>query len=80
MSRERVNTVIATLAAAIGPGLDLEQAANLANVAAGIVVEQVGTTTIKAAELREQHSISIEQAYQRNRTRANTRLPNGPPR
>ena len=46
------DTVIATLAAAIGAGLDLEQAANLANIAAGIVVEQVGTTTIKAAELR----------------------------
>ena len=46
------DTVIATLAAAVGAGLDLEQAANLANVAAGIVVEQVGTTTIKADELR----------------------------
>jgi D-beta-D-heptose 7-phosphate kinase/D-beta-D-heptose 1-phosphate adenosyltransferase len=46
------DTVIATLAAAVGAGLDLEQAANLANVAAGIVVEQVGTTAIKAAELR----------------------------
>ena len=46
------DTVIATLAAAVGAGLGLEQAANLANVAAGIVVEQVGTTAIKAAELR----------------------------
>ena len=46
------DTVIATLAAAVGAGLDLEQAANLANIAAGIVVEQVGTTTIKADELR----------------------------
>ena len=46
------DTVIATLAASIGAGADLEQAAKLANIAAGIVVEQVGTTTIKASELK----------------------------
>ncbi|MFN6963422.1 MAG: D-glycero-beta-D-manno-heptose-7-phosphate kinase [Pyrinomonadaceae bacterium] len=40
------DTVIATLAAAVGAGMDLRSAAQLANIAAGVVVEQVGTTTI----------------------------------
>jgi rfaE bifunctional protein kinase chain/domain len=40
------DTVIATLAVAIGAGLDYFEAANLANVAAGLVVEQIGTTSI----------------------------------
>ncbi len=47
------DTVIATLAAAIGAGADLGPAAELANLAAGIVVEQVGTTKITAGELSE---------------------------
>ncbi len=47
------DTVIATLAAAIGAGSDLGPAAELANLAAGIVVEQVGTTKITAGELSE---------------------------
>lgn len=47
------DTVIASLAVAIGSGADLETAAHLANIAAGIVVEQVGTTAIKIDELRE---------------------------
>lgn len=47
------DTVIASLAVAIGSGADLETAAQLANIAAGIVVEQVGTTAIKMDELRE---------------------------
>lgn len=46
------DTVIATLAAAVAAGADLETATKLANVAAGIVVEQVGTTAIDIAELR----------------------------
>ena len=52
------DTVIATLATAVGAGSDLRSAAKLANIAAGIVVEQVGTTTISSAELQnalEQH-------------------------
>lgn len=40
------DTVIATLAVAIGAGLDFFDAARLANIAAGLVVEQVGTTAI----------------------------------
>ncbi len=46
------DTVIATLAASIGAGADLEHAADLANIAAGLVVEQVGTTALKIAELK----------------------------
>ena len=45
------DTVLATLAAAVGAGSGLEDAARLANAAAGIVVEQVGTTAITADEL-----------------------------
>lgn len=45
------DTVIATLAVAIGAGIDLIASSNAANVAAGIVVEQVGTSTIKFDEL-----------------------------
>ena len=45
------DTVIATLAVALGAGYDLRQAAKMANTAAGIVVAQIGTTAIKAAEL-----------------------------
>jgi D-beta-D-heptose 7-phosphate kinase/D-beta-D-heptose 1-phosphate adenosyltransferase len=47
------DTVIATLATAVGSGSDLRMAAKLANIAAGIVVEQVGTTSITAADLEK---------------------------
>lgn len=47
------DTVIATLATAIGSGADLESAARLANIAAGLVVEQSGTTTLTLAELKQ---------------------------
>ena len=40
------DTVIATLAVSIGAGLDFYEAAGLANIAAGLVVEQVGTTAV----------------------------------
>ena len=46
------DTVIATLAASVAAGGDLSDAAHVANVAAGIVVEQVGTTAIRMADLR----------------------------
>ncbi len=45
------DTVIATLAVALGAGINFASASNLANVAAGLVVEQVGTTAIKFDEL-----------------------------
>jgi D-beta-D-heptose 7-phosphate kinase/D-beta-D-heptose 1-phosphate adenosyltransferase len=47
------DTVIATLAVALAAGCDIQTAARLANAAAGIVVEQVGTTPIKLESLRK---------------------------
>lgn len=46
------DTVIATLAVALGAGNSLEKSAEIANTAAGLVVEQVGTTAIKFTELK----------------------------
>ncbi len=46
------DTVIATLATAMAGGLTLEDAARLANIAAGLVVEKVGTTAISLVELK----------------------------
>lgn len=46
------DTVIATLATAIGAGSDLEAATHIANIAAGSVVEQIGTTTITISSLQ----------------------------
>ncbi|MGE5515283.1 MAG: D-glycero-beta-D-manno-heptose-7-phosphate kinase [Bacteroidota bacterium] len=45
------DTVIATLAAAIGSGASLLEAARIANVAAGIVVGKVGTAVAYASEV-----------------------------
>jgi D-beta-D-heptose 7-phosphate kinase/D-beta-D-heptose 1-phosphate adenosyltransferase len=45
------DTVVATLAAALGSGIALREACMLANVAAGIVVGKVGTAVIHAAEI-----------------------------
>ena len=45
------DTVVAALAALYGVGVPLEDAARLANVAAGIVVAKLGTATVAAAEL-----------------------------
>ncbi len=45
------DTVVATLAAALSAGADLEDAAALATVAAGIVVGKVGTAAAYAADL-----------------------------
>lgn len=46
------DTVLATLAVCLGAGHDLVEAAHYANVAAGIVVEQVGTAAITLAQLK----------------------------
>lgn len=54
------DTVIATLAVAVGAGLDWAESANAANVAAGIVVEQVGTSTINFNELKSSIKASEE--------------------
>ncbi|MDH3531227.1 MAG: PfkB family carbohydrate kinase, partial [Acidobacteriota bacterium] len=46
------DTVIATLAAAVGAGADIETAARIANIAAGEVVGKIGTTPIGIDGLR----------------------------
>ncbi|MGB5987237.1 MAG: bifunctional D-glycero-beta-D-manno-heptose-7-phosphate kinase/D-glycero-beta-D-manno-heptose 1-phosphate adenylyltransferase HldE [Desulfobacterales bacterium] len=46
------DTVIATLAAAVSNGLNISQAAELTNLAAGVVVGKVGTQPIRSVELR----------------------------
>lgn len=46
------DTVIATLAAGLGAGLDFAAAAALANLAAGIVVGKLGAATVSTTELR----------------------------
>ncbi len=48
------DTVIATLTVAIGAGSDFYNAAKLANTAAGLVVQRVGTTAIKLEDLRNE--------------------------
>lgn len=50
------DTVIATLGVAVGAGFDLAEAAFLSNLAAGIVVGQIGTSSITAAELENANS------------------------
>jgi len=47
------DTVIATLAVALGSGLDMETAAALANIAAGIVVGKLGTAAITVPDLKQ---------------------------
>lgn len=47
------DTVVATLAVAMASGLLLSDAANLANIAAGIVVGKRGTATVSCNELKE---------------------------
>lgn len=52
------DTVIATLAVAIGAGLSFAESSNAANIAAGIVVEQVGTSTISFDKLNDAINLS----------------------
>lgn len=47
------DTVIATLALALAAGADLPTGVRLANVAAGLAVEAVGTTAVTASQLRD---------------------------
>ena len=46
------DTVLATFACALGAGATFVEAARLANVAGGLVVQKPGTATCSAAELR----------------------------
>ncbi len=57
------DTVIGVLAAALAAGQDMPQAMALANLAAGIVVGQLGTAAISAPELRR--AIGREQGSER---------------
>jgi len=47
------DTVVATLALALGLGADLSNGADLANVAAGLVVAKIGTASVYSEELIE---------------------------
>lgn len=47
------DTAVSTLALCLGAGLPIEDAARIANAAAGIVVGKVGTATVSAGELEE---------------------------
>jgi D-beta-D-heptose 7-phosphate kinase/D-beta-D-heptose 1-phosphate adenosyltransferase len=47
------DTVIGTLCLGLAAGLDLKSAAIIANFAAGIVVGEVGTTAVKAEDLKK---------------------------
>ena len=47
------DTVIATLTLGIAGGLDIKSAAYLSNLAAGIVVGEIGTSTVKIDNLKE---------------------------
>jgi D-beta-D-heptose 7-phosphate kinase/D-beta-D-heptose 1-phosphate adenosyltransferase len=46
------DTVISTLALALASGLSMEEGAHLANVAAGVVVGEVGTVPISSEHMR----------------------------
>ncbi len=45
------DTVVATLGAALAAGMELDQAVRLANIAAGVVVAKLGTSTVSRHEL-----------------------------
>lgn len=47
------DTVIAGLGVAVGAGADLAEASEIANVAAGLVVEEIGTTAVNIKRLKD---------------------------
>ncbi len=61
------DTVVATLAAAIGAGVALADAAAIANAAAGVVVGKVGTAVVEKSEL-------IDALHGRDRSSAGSKL------
>jgi D-beta-D-heptose 7-phosphate kinase/D-beta-D-heptose 1-phosphate adenosyltransferase len=64
------DTVIATIAASLAAGVDLEAAVTLSNIAASIVVGKVGTTAITAPELE----LQCHQYHQSNGALSNEQL------
>ncbi|XQW84185.1 bifunctional D-glycero-beta-D-manno-heptose-7-phosphate kinase/D-glycero-beta-D-manno-heptose 1-phosphate adenylyltransferase HldE [Thalassotalea piscium] len=57
------DTVIGTLALAIAAQADYPQASALANIAAGIVVGKLGTSTVSESELRNQIALGQESGF-----------------
>ncbi len=55
------DTVVATFSLALAAGMDMTTAASIANTAAGIVVEKLGTATVSASELMQRTSQAIHQ-------------------
>ena len=47
------DTVLSVVGAALGVGLSFEEAGRLSNIAAGVVVGKVGTSTVSAEEIRD---------------------------
>lgn len=64
------DTVIATIAASIAAGADIETAVTLSNIAASIVVGKVGTTAITAPELE----LEFHRYHQRSGLLSNEQL------
>ena len=58
------DTVIAALAVSLGAGLKIEEAAKVANVAAGLVVEHVGTAAVRIEDLARALSGGVTSAAQ----------------
>lgn len=56
------DTVVATIGAALAAGASVSSAAQLANLAAGIVVGKLGTSTVTPAEIRNEFSRRINPA------------------
>ena len=48
------DTVVATLALAMSSGASLEEAATLANIAAGIKVGKIGTASVSIEEIKKE--------------------------
>ncbi len=57
------DTVIATLALAIAANADYTQASALANIAAGIVVGKIGTSTVSEAEIMQELACGQESGF-----------------
>jgi len=62
------DTVISVLTLALASGASPKEAAVLSNVAAGIVVGEVGTATVRAAELEDAVKNGIKVKRQKNGT------------
>ncbi|PKN64626.1 MAG: D-glycero-beta-D-manno-heptose-7-phosphate kinase [Deltaproteobacteria bacterium HGW-Deltaproteobacteria-15] len=57
------DTVISTFCLGLASGMDLKSAAIISNMAAGIVVGEVGTSTVKAEELKKNIHRSLKNSH-----------------